>query len=73
MPGEADALNAYLQERKNQGLRVNISYIGVEVIGEQEAWFRLGMYLKALENPDRKWSCMHRLPPGTSSLTPSDI
>jgi hypothetical protein len=23
--------------------------------------------------PDRKWSFRHRLPPGTSSLTPSDI
>ena len=51
IPGEADALNAYLQKRKNQGLRVNINYIGEEVIGEQEAWSRLGMYLKALENP----------------------
>jgi RHH-type proline utilization regulon transcriptional repressor/proline dehydrogenase/delta 1-pyrroline-5-carboxylate dehydrogenase len=51
IPGEADALNAYLQKRKNQGLRVNINYIGEEVIGEQEAWSRLGMYLKALEDP----------------------
>ncbi len=51
VPGEEDALNAYLQKRKNQGLRVNINYIGEEVAGEQEAFSRLGLYLKALENP----------------------
>ena len=44
-------VDAYLQKRKNQGLRVNINYIGEKVIGEQEAWSRLGSYLKALENP----------------------
>jgi RHH-type proline utilization regulon transcriptional repressor/proline dehydrogenase/delta 1-pyrroline-5-carboxylate dehydrogenase len=51
IPGEANALTAFLQKRKNQGLRVNINYIGEEVVGEQEAQSRLGMYLKALENP----------------------
>jgi len=51
IPGETDTLDAYLQKRKNQGLRVNINYIGEEVVGEQEAWSRLAMYLKALENP----------------------
>ena len=51
IPGEAKALNAYLQKRRNQGLRVNLNYIGEEVVGEQEAWSRLGVYLKALENP----------------------
>ena len=51
IPGEADALNAFLQKRKDQGLRVNINYIGEEVVGEQEALSRLKMYLTALENP----------------------
>ena len=51
IPGEAKPLNAYLQKRKNQGLRVNINYIGEEVVGEQEAFSRLGLYLKALKNP----------------------
>jgi len=40
IPGEADALNAFLQKRKHQGLRVNINYIGEEVVGEQEALSR---------------------------------
>jgi len=51
IPGEADAFNAFLQKRRGQGLRVNINYIGEELIGEQEASSRLAMYLKALENP----------------------
>ncbi len=51
IPGEADAFNAFLQKRKDQGLRVNANYIGEEVIGEQEAASRLAMYLKALKNP----------------------
>ncbi|MGD8442633.1 MAG: bifunctional proline dehydrogenase/L-glutamate gamma-semialdehyde dehydrogenase [Desulfobacterales bacterium] len=51
IPGEADTLNAFLQKRRGQGLRVNINYIGEEVIGEQEASSRLAMNLKALENP----------------------
>ncbi|MGD8293237.1 MAG: proline dehydrogenase family protein, partial [Desulfobacterales bacterium] len=51
IPGEADAIQAFLQKRKNQGLRVNINYIGEEVSGEKEARSRLDMYLSALENP----------------------
>ena len=51
IPGEADAFNAFLQKRRGQGLRVNVNYIGEEVIGEQEALSRLAMYLKALEDP----------------------
>ncbi len=51
IPGETDALSAFLQKRKKQGLRVNINYIGEEVAGEQEAATRLDMYLKALKNP----------------------
>jgi RHH-type transcriptional regulator, proline utilization regulon repressor / proline dehydrogenase / delta 1-pyrroline-5-carboxylate dehydrogenase len=51
IPGEADAMNAFLQKRKDQGLRVNINYLGEEVLGEQEALSRLNMYLTALKNP----------------------
>ena len=51
IPGEANAFNAFLQQRRSQGLRVNINYIGEEVFGEQEATSRLAMYLKALEDP----------------------
>ena len=49
IPGESDALEAFLQKRRQQGLRININYIGEEVLGEQEALSRLDMYLKALE------------------------
>jgi RHH-type transcriptional regulator, proline utilization regulon repressor / proline dehydrogenase / delta 1-pyrroline-5-carboxylate dehydrogenase len=51
IPGETDRLDAFLQKRKTQGLRVNVNYIGEEVAGEQEARSRLHMYLNALENP----------------------
>ena len=51
IPGETGELNAFLKKRKDQGLRVNVNYIGEEVVGEREASARLDMYLKALENP----------------------
>ena len=51
IPGEADAFTAFLEKRKRQGLRVNVNYIGEEVIGEQEASARLATYLNALKDP----------------------
>ena len=51
MPGEPKALEAFLQKRKNQGIRININHIGEEVLGEQDARSRLKMYLEDLKNP----------------------
>src|SRR5512137_1635741 len=35
--GEHAALGAYLQERRTEGLRVNVNHLGEEVLGEKEA------------------------------------
>ena len=51
IPGETEALEKFLARRRQQGLRVNINYLGEAVLGEGEARRRLDMYLEALENP----------------------
>ena len=51
IPGEPQALAAFLQKRKDNGLRININHIGEEVLGEQEALSRLNLYMEDLRNP----------------------
>lgn len=51
IPGERKALEAFLQKRKNQGIRININHIGEVVLGEEDAAYRLKMYLEDLQNP----------------------
>ena len=51
IPGEKQALEAFLQKRKKQGLKTNINHIGEEVLGEEDAASRLKMYLNDLKNP----------------------
>jgi RHH-type proline utilization regulon transcriptional repressor/proline dehydrogenase/delta 1-pyrroline-5-carboxylate dehydrogenase len=51
IPGEKQALEAFLQQRKGQGLKTNINHIGEEVLGEEDAASRLKMYLNDLKNP----------------------
>jgi len=50
--GERQALAAFLQKRKSQGIKTNINHIGEEVLGEEDAASRLKMYLDDLKNPD---------------------
>lgn len=52
IPGEAEALHAYLRKRKSQGVTININHLGEAVLGEREALSRLETYLKDLENPE---------------------
>jgi len=52
IPGESDALQAYLLERKAQGVRVNVNHLGEEVLGEEEARRQLRQYLRDLKNPN---------------------
>jgi RHH-type proline utilization regulon transcriptional repressor/proline dehydrogenase/delta 1-pyrroline-5-carboxylate dehydrogenase len=49
--GERKALQAFLQKRKNQGIRININHIGEVVLGEEDAASRLKIYLEDLQNP----------------------
>ena len=50
--GEADALRAYLRQRREAGVPVNINHLGEAVLGEQEAARRLQSYLADLRNPE---------------------
>jgi RHH-type proline utilization regulon transcriptional repressor/proline dehydrogenase/delta 1-pyrroline-5-carboxylate dehydrogenase len=52
IPGEIDALEAYLRKRKLQGVRVNINHLGEAVLGEEEARTQLHQYLDDLKNPN---------------------
>jgi RHH-type transcriptional regulator, proline utilization regulon repressor / proline dehydrogenase / delta 1-pyrroline-5-carboxylate dehydrogenase len=49
--GEADALGAYLERRKQEGVRVNINHLGEALLGEAEARRRLETYIADLGNP----------------------
>jgi RHH-type proline utilization regulon transcriptional repressor/proline dehydrogenase/delta 1-pyrroline-5-carboxylate dehydrogenase len=52
IPGEADALQTYLQNRSGQKVRVNINHLGEAVLGENEARKQLDQYLCDLKNPN---------------------
>jgi RHH-type proline utilization regulon transcriptional repressor/proline dehydrogenase/delta 1-pyrroline-5-carboxylate dehydrogenase len=49
--GEHEPLGAYLQQRRAEGLRVNVNHLGEEVLGEQEALARMRTYLADLRDP----------------------
>ena len=51
-PAEPHALDAFLVERKLQGLRVNVNHLGEEVLGEGDAARFLASYLALLERPE---------------------
>jgi RHH-type proline utilization regulon transcriptional repressor/proline dehydrogenase/delta 1-pyrroline-5-carboxylate dehydrogenase len=51
VPAERQALDAFLQNRRRQGIKTNINHIGEEVLGEEDAANRLKSYLHDLENP----------------------
>jgi RHH-type proline utilization regulon transcriptional repressor/proline dehydrogenase/delta 1-pyrroline-5-carboxylate dehydrogenase len=49
--GEPKALDAYLQQRRAEGMRVNVNHLGEEVLGEQEALSHMNTYLADLRDP----------------------
>lgn len=49
--GEPGPLGAYLQQRRAEGLRVNVNHLGEEVLGEQEALAHMNTYLADLRDP----------------------
>ncbi|NCC94437.1 MAG: hypothetical protein EOM10_14345, partial [Opitutae bacterium] len=49
--GDADALHAYLEKRKQEGVRVNINHLGEALLGETEARRRLETYIADLKDP----------------------
>ncbi len=52
LPGEAPLLTKHLQERKKEGVRVNLNHLGEAMLSEEEAKRRLATYLEDLKNPD---------------------
>ena len=51
LPGEPAALEKHVQERRAQGVRLNLNHLGEAILSESEADMRLQIYLKDLENP----------------------
>ncbi|MEI9935717.1 MAG: proline dehydrogenase family protein [Pseudomonadota bacterium] len=51
-PAEPKALDAFLAERRLQGLRVNVNHLGEEVLGAGDAARFLASYLALLERPE---------------------
>lgn len=50
--GEEEHLSAYLQERRKDGIRLNLNQLGEAILGEEEAARRLDAYLRLLARPD---------------------
>lgn len=50
--GELAALKKYLAQRKTEGVRANINFIGESLLGEDEADDRMKLYLNALNDSD---------------------
>ncbi len=51
LPAEREVLDAHLGARREQGLRMNVNFLGEALLGETEAQSRLESYLRALQNP----------------------
>ena len=51
-PAEPRALGAFLNERRLQGLRVNVNHLGEEVLGDADATQFLATYCGLLERPE---------------------
>lgn len=52
LPGERGALSRHLQERRKEGVRLNLNHLGEAILSEQEAARRLHVYLNDLKQPD---------------------
>lgn len=52
LPLEASALASFLEQRRSEGVRVNVNQLGEEVLGEARAAQRLQEYIELLSRPD---------------------
>ena len=50
LPAEAELLSGHLRARRDEGLRMNVNFLGEALLGEREADRRLERYLGALQN-----------------------
>ncbi len=52
LPGEQKLLNKHIQERRSEGVKLNLNHLGEAILSETEAKKRLQTYLDDLTNPD---------------------
>lgn len=52
IPAERDVLCKHLRERRDEGVRMNVNFLGEAILGEDEANRRLKQYLQAFQLPE---------------------
>lgn len=52
LPAEEELLREHLLQRKREGVRMNVNFLGEALLGEKEAQRRLKSYLEALQRPE---------------------
>lgn len=52
LPAEPEVLASHLLARREEGVRMNVNFLGEALIGEEEAKRRLKTYLSALQQPE---------------------
>src|SRR5512137_1004729 len=52
LPGEKDELTRHLGERRTEGVRMNVNFLGEAILSEEEAERRLQQYLQGLQWPE---------------------
>lgn len=52
LPAEPELLHKHLADRRQQGVRMNLNFLGEALLGEEEAQHRLQKYLQTLNSPE---------------------
>ena len=52
LPAEDEILRKHLDARRDEGVRMNVNFLGEALLGEDEAQVRLESYLSALQHPE---------------------
>ncbi|MEO7319696.1 MAG: proline dehydrogenase family protein [Chthoniobacteraceae bacterium] len=52
LPAERELLAEHLRQRREQGVRMNVNFLGEAILSELEAERRLMLYLEALQQPE---------------------
>lgn len=52
LPAEPALLEEHLRNRREQGVRMNVNFLGEAILSEAEAERRLGQYLEGLQSPE---------------------
>lgn len=52
VPAAPEALDAFLRERRQQNVRVNVNHLGEQVLGQEDAERYLAAYIELLQRPE---------------------